>query len=62
MLDGYKAIAAHIAAKYELSYDASTVRGWKNRRALPVSHALRKVFIAPAVFDRWFEKTILQRS
>lgn len=62
MLEGYKAIAEHIAAKYKLTYDHATVRFWKYSDALPVQKARKKVFIPSEVFEKWFEKTILQRS
>jgi hypothetical protein len=62
MLEGYKDIAGYIATKYQLTYDPATVRGWKYKDALPVQRARKKVYIASDVFDRWFERTILERA
>jgi hypothetical protein len=62
MLEGYKDIAGHIFTRYQLRYDPATVRGWKYKDDLPVQRARKKVYIASNVFEKWFERVILQRS
>lgn len=62
MLEGYKAIAEHIAQKHRLTFDHNTVRSWKRSDGLPIQKARRKVYIPSDVFDAWFVRTILGRA
>lgn len=62
MLEGYKDISRHISARYRLTFEPETIRGWKYKYNLPVQRARKGVHILSDEFEKWFERVILQRA
>jgi hypothetical protein len=58
VLEGYKAIVAHIEARFGLVYSVDTMRRWVITRGLPVMRDQHHVCITEDALEKWFDSSV----